>query len=202
MPTNLNALIRYKTINSCLYGGRRWTIEELIEACSNALADARGRYEPISERTIRDDLRIMRSDILEFNAPIKQESGHYFYWDPYYTIMNISISNSGLMDQIIKLLIELRATIQHPELESVLEKLSDLSKKRSYISQKHKEQKPDLEEGELLSEALPSTQDIKRVSKIQKVLKKSKIKPDEISEIAFLRRPKTLEWGEIFKILG
>ena len=163
MPTNLNALIRYKTINSCLYGGRRWTIEELIEACSNALADARGRYEPISERTIRDDLRIMRSDILEFNAPIKQESGHYFYWDPYYTIMNISISNSGLMDQIIKLLIELRATIQHPELESVLEKLSDLSKKRSYISQKHKEQKPDLEEGELLSEALPSTQDIKRV---------------------------------------
>jgi hypothetical protein len=60
-----------KTINTCLYGGkRRYNINELINACSNALDETRGRGIRISERTVRDDLRVMRSDILGFNAPI------------------------------------------------------------------------------------------------------------------------------------
>lgn len=124
MPTNLNALIRYKTINSCLLGGRRkWTIEELIIACSEALAEHRGRYEQVSERTIRDDIRIMRSDILGFNAPIVQEKGLYFYSDPVYSVMGIHITDSGLAGQIINLLQELRKQVNSPELETVLGKL-------------------------------------------------------------------------------
>jgi hypothetical protein len=117
MPANLNALIRYKTINSCLNGGRKWTIHELVEACSETLADTRGRYERISERTIRDDIRVMRSEILGFSAPIIQKDGLYFYSDPYYSIMTISFTDSGLIDQIIRILTDLRSTNQHPELE-------------------------------------------------------------------------------------
>ena len=49
------------------------TYNELIDACSNALDETRGRGIRISERTIRDDLRVMRSDILGFNAPIVQK---------------------------------------------------------------------------------------------------------------------------------
>jgi len=50
MPANLNALIRYKTINSCLSGGRRrWSIDELRERCSEALASDRGRYHCLGE---------------------------------------------------------------------------------------------------------------------------------------------------------
>ena len=38
MPANRNALIRYKTIDKCLQNRyRRWTLEDLIEACSDAL---------------------------------------------------------------------------------------------------------------------------------------------------------------------
>ena len=38
MPVNRNALIRYKTIDNCLRRrNRRWTLEDLIEACSDAL---------------------------------------------------------------------------------------------------------------------------------------------------------------------
>ena len=38
MPVNRNALIRYRTIDKCLQNRRRkWTIENLIEACSEAL---------------------------------------------------------------------------------------------------------------------------------------------------------------------
>lgn len=128
MPANLNALVRYKTINSCLYGGRRkWAIDELIDACSEALGESRGRYERISERTIRDDIRVMRSDILGFNAPIRQERGLYFYDDPGYSIMSVGITDMKLIDRIIKMLIDIRSEVKHPELEIVLERLLKIS---------------------------------------------------------------------------
>ena len=147
MPANLNALIRYKTINSCLHGGRRkWSIDELIDACSDALAESRGRYESVSERTVRDDIRVMRSDILGFNAPIEQNKGLYFYSDPGYSIMSVSITDSGLASQIINLLSELKTTVNHPELEGILEKLrymtgwSNVSEKaRSSVKKSYKE---------------------------------------------------------------
>jgi hypothetical protein len=128
MPSNLNALIRYKTINSCLYGGvRRWSIAELIDACSGALMESRGRYTRISERTIRDDIRIMRSEILGFNAPIKQKEGLYYYSDPKYSIMSAGITDSVLAERVIRLLLEIRNQVRHPELEIILEKLREIS---------------------------------------------------------------------------
>ncbi len=127
MPANLNALIRYKTINSCLAGGRRrWSIDELRERCSEALASDRGRYATVSERTLRDDIRVMRSDILGFNAPIKQEGGLYFYSDPAYSILSFSITDAGLAEQILGLLLKIRGKVKHPEMELILEKLSTL----------------------------------------------------------------------------
>jgi hypothetical protein len=130
MPANLNALIRYKTINSCLYGGRsRWTIKELMDACSEALAETRGRYNSISERTIRDDFRIMRSDILGFNAPIIQERGLYFYSDPEYSIHNLRITDAGLADKIYIFLLGLRSEMKHPEIEIILKQLCQLTKR-------------------------------------------------------------------------
>ncbi len=40
MPANKNALIRYKTIDNCLRNRyRRWTLDDLVEACSDALYD-------------------------------------------------------------------------------------------------------------------------------------------------------------------
>jgi hypothetical protein len=127
MPANLNALIRYKTINSALYGGhRRWSIPELIEKCSGALAEYRGRYETVSERTIRDDIRVMRSDILGYNAPIAQYKGLYYYSDEDYSIMTISFTDSGLVERIIRFLGEIKPEVAHPELEIILEKLKAL----------------------------------------------------------------------------
>lgn len=121
MPTNLNSLIRYKTINSCLYGGRRrWSIDELIDSCTAALADATGRYKRVSERTIRNDLRIMRSDILGFNAPIIQRGGLYYYDDPRFSIATLALTDSGLIERLIKMLLDLRKNVKHPELERIL----------------------------------------------------------------------------------
>jgi predicted DNA-binding transcriptional regulator YafY len=127
MPANLNALIRYKTINSALYGGnRRWSILELTEKCSSALAEYRGRYKTVSERTIRDDIRVMRSDILGYNAPISQQKGLYYYADPEYSIMTIRFTDSALVERIILFLREIKPEVAHPELEIILEKLNAL----------------------------------------------------------------------------
>jgi predicted DNA-binding transcriptional regulator YafY len=155
MPANLNALIRYKTINSCLYGGRRrWTIDELREKCSEALAECRGRYTPVSERTIRDDIRVMRSDILGFNAPIKQEGGLYFYSDPGYSIMNLRITDSGLAEQVLGLLMKLREKVNHPEMEIIVEKLCRLLD-REYEPVAEKTSRVIIHKNAILTEDLP-----------------------------------------------
>jgi len=154
MPANLNALIRYKTINSCLSGGkRRWTIDELRERCSEALAESRGRYTPVSERTIRDDIRVMRSDILEFNAPIKQEGGLYFYSDPGYSILSLSITDTGLAEQVLGLLMKLRDKVSHPEMEIIVAKLCRLLD-REYEPASAKIGKVDISEKSIITEDL------------------------------------------------
>ena len=49
MPVNKNALLRYKTIDNCLRNrARKWTLENLIDACSDALYEYTGKDEYIS----------------------------------------------------------------------------------------------------------------------------------------------------------
>lgn len=190
MPANLNALIRYKTINSCLKGGRRkWSIGELIDACSDALAESRGRYESVSERTIRDDIRVMRSDILGFNAPIEQNKGLYFYSDPGYSILSISISDSGLAMQIIKLLSELKPTVNHPELETILMKLMHMTG-RSGVREEARVSKKSYKESANFDLCMPEP------SKAQEA------ESDMKSDIRFsILSSDVVEWGDVMEII-
>ena len=191
MPANLNALIRYKTINSCLQGGRRkWSIDELIAACSDALAESRGRYESVSERTIRDDIRVMRSDILGFNAPIEQKRGLYFYSDPGYSIMTISISDSGLAMQIINLLSELRTTVNHPGLETILEKLRHMTGWNE-VAEESRLSKKSIKESASFGQRMPAPAKAEEAEKDQ-----------VLSDINFsLLSRDDVAWGEVFQIL-
>ncbi|SEA36439.1 hypothetical protein SAMN05216365_10575 [Porphyromonadaceae bacterium NLAE-zl-C104] len=71
MPQNKNALIRYRTIDKCLQNRyRQWTLEDLIEACSEALYEYEGRKVNVSKRTVQLDIQTMRSEKLGYNAPI------------------------------------------------------------------------------------------------------------------------------------
>ncbi len=129
MPANLNALIRYKTIDQCLRNPhRKHDIQSLKEACSEALAEYRGVYKGVGERTIRDDIRVMRSDILGFNAPIVYNDKHYSYSDPDYSIFNTSIREKKLLDKIYKLLLEEWQNIEHPDFLEVLKKLAKITR--------------------------------------------------------------------------
>ena len=108
MPVNRNALIRYKTIDSCLRRrNRRWTLEDLIEACSDALYEYEGIDKGISRRTVQMDLQMMRSDKLGYNAPIEvYDNKYYRYSDPDYSITNSPLTEDDmkLMGETVELL--------------------------------------------------------------------------------------------------
>ena len=121
MPANLNALIRYRTIDKCLSNPyREWTIGDLMEACSSALKENRGIYTGVSERTIREDIRVMRSDILGFNAPISQKNGNYYYEDRAYSIFNVTIRDSELLSRVLKFMLELKSETNHPGMDEII----------------------------------------------------------------------------------
>jgi len=97
MPVNLDALLRYHTINNCLQRcGRKWSWEELANACADyadEVAYRDSRNIP-SKRTIQNDIKIMRSGDLGYFAPIKTENGKYFYEDPDYSIKNATLNKN------------------------------------------------------------------------------------------------------------
>lgn len=99
MPLNRNALMRMRTIDACLRRRQRlWTIEDLQEACEDALYEYEGISE-ISTRTIRRDLQLMRSDKLGYNAPIiVVDKKYYTYEDPDYSITQLPLSKEDLAE--------------------------------------------------------------------------------------------------------
>lgn len=98
MPANRNALIRYKTIDNCLRNKyRQWTLEDLIDACSDALYEYEGIDKGISRRTIQMDIQVMRSEKLGYNAPIVvYDNKYYKYEDEDYSITNTPLSEQDL----------------------------------------------------------------------------------------------------------
>lgn len=108
MPANKNALIRYKTIDRCLRNRfRRWTIDDLTEACSEALYDMEGILKGVSVRTVQGDLQIMRSDKLGYNAPIEvYDRIYYRYAEPDYSISDMPLTEDDclLLKEAVKLL--------------------------------------------------------------------------------------------------
>ena len=108
MPVNKNALIRYKTIDRCLRNRfRRWTIDDLTEACSDALYEMEGIMKGVSVRTVQGDLQIMRSDKLGYNAPIEvYDRIYYRYADPDYSISDTPLTEEDcdLLKEAVELL--------------------------------------------------------------------------------------------------
>ena len=108
MPANKNALIRYKTIDRCLRNRyRRWTLDDLVDACCDALYDMEGISKGVCARTVQMDIQIMRSDKLGYNAPIVVfDKIYYTYADPDYSIteMPLSMDDCLLIKEAITLL--------------------------------------------------------------------------------------------------
>ena len=129
MPANKNALIRYKTIDRCLRNRyRRWTIEDLVDACSDALYDMEGIRKGISLRTVQGDIQMMRSDKLGYNAPIEvYDQRYYRYADPQYSITDMPLSEDDflLIKKAVDLLGKNENQPQNGEIYKVLKKVKN-----------------------------------------------------------------------------
>ncbi len=132
MPLNRATLIRISTIDKCLQNRyRRWTINELIDACTDALAEFEGRSNPVSRRTFQNDLALMRSDRLGYNAPIVvRENKYYEYEDPDYSITHLPLNDEGL-DALNSALDILRQLQVFPQLASSIDIISKLNEQIS-----------------------------------------------------------------------
>ena len=129
MPVNKNALLRYKTIDNCLRNrARKWTLDGLIDACSDALYEYTGKDEHISRRTIQLDLQKMRSDELGYNAPIiVKDKKYYTYEDPDYSITNIPLTENdlSLMSEAVGVLKQLSGFSALSGMEDIVGRLED-----------------------------------------------------------------------------
>ncbi len=129
MPANKNALIRYKTIDNCLKNKyRRWTIEDLVEACCDALYDCEGITKGVSLRTVQSDIQIMRSDKLGYNAPIEvYDNKFYRYADPDYSITKMPLSKNDydVIREATDMLRQLSDFEQFERLDDLIGRLDD-----------------------------------------------------------------------------
>lgn len=129
MPANRNALIRYKTIDQCLRNRRkRWTLEMLLDAVSDALYEYEGIDKGISRRTIQGDIQMMRSDKLGYNAPIIiKDKKYYTYDDPAYSITNKPLSEQDLhrINEAVEMLRQFKGFSHFSRLNEVVQKLED-----------------------------------------------------------------------------
>ncbi len=123
MPITKNALIRYKTIDRCLRNRyRKWTLDDLVDACSNALYDMEGIEKGISTRTIQSDIQMMRSDKLGYYAPIEVYNNKFYrYADPDY-----SISNNPLTTEDYNLVLKAFSIIKKRNNENKMDELSTI----------------------------------------------------------------------------
>jgi hypothetical protein len=130
MPANLNALIRYKQIDRCLKNPFvDCTIQKMQELCSEALGEFRGIYKQVSERTIRDDIRVMRSEMLGFNAPIELKDGVYYYTDKDYSIFDIPVRDAGLLEEVYEMLKNEHNNLPENQVTTILNKIALLINK-------------------------------------------------------------------------
>ncbi len=129
MPVNRNALIRYRTIDNCLQNRhRKWTLNDLIEACSEALYEYEGIDKGVSRRSVQADIEMMRSDKLGYEAPIiVVDKKFYTYADKNYSITNIPLSHQDMkvLDEVSGLLKQFKGFSHSTDLTEMVSKLED-----------------------------------------------------------------------------
>lgn len=129
MALNKNALIRYRTIDKCLQNyHRKWTLNDLIDECSDALYEYEGKDTNVSKRTVQLDIQLMRSDKLGYNAPIVVYDKRYYKYDvPNYSITDIPITevDMSVLSEAVEMLKQFKDFSLFSELGGIIQRLED-----------------------------------------------------------------------------
>jgi len=129
MSQNKNALIRYKTIDKCLQNHyRQWTLEDLMEACSETLFEYEGKENSVSKRTTQLDIQLMRSEKLGYNAPIEvYDKKFYRYADDEYSITDIPLTETDInvLTETVSMLKQFKDFSLFSDVSDILQRLED-----------------------------------------------------------------------------
>lgn len=129
MATTKNALIRYKTIDRCLQNQyRNWTLDDLMDACSEALFEYEGKENSVSKRTVQLDIQLMRSDKLGYNAPIVvYDKKFYKYDEEDFTITDIPLTETDInvLTETVSMLKQFKDFSLFSDVSDILQRLED-----------------------------------------------------------------------------
>lgn len=128
MPTNKNALLRYRILDQCFSDfHHKYDIEGLLDKVNEALYDRYGIE--VSIRQIRDDIKFMR-DRITYNAPIvaypyEGRKCYYRYEDCHFSIFNSELTTDEItsLRTTIDLLSRFRGVPSNAWLENVISNL-------------------------------------------------------------------------------
>ncbi len=130
--------MRYKTIDRMLRKGRRATLEELIDACNDALLEANG-YGGVSRRTVQHDIQEMRySSELGYYAPIiVVDRKFYKYEDHDYSITDVPLTEEDLrhLSEAVGLLKQMSSFKGFDDVEDAVNRLEDHLSSMRYHSE-------------------------------------------------------------------
>ena len=161
MSSNKNALIRYKTLDKCLKNKyKKYTLEDLMDECSEALFEFEGKETFVSKRTVQLDLQNMRSEKFGYEAPIEvYERKYYRYSDTDYSIHQISVNENDLktMNNAVQILKQFKDFSMFKEMNGVIQKLEDSihsTNQKSIIHLDKNEQLKGLEHIDILYESI------------------------------------------------
>ena len=98
MPTNKHAFIRYQALNKCFRNiGKRYFIENLVEACNEAIYNYTGEQYGVKKRQVYSDIKFMESHSGFSITLVRKKESHktyYSYADPSQSINSHPISET------------------------------------------------------------------------------------------------------------
>lgn len=140
MATNKHATIRYHALDQCFSNpGRKYFIEDLIEACNSSIYEYTGSPEGIKRRQVFDDIKFMESE-QGWSIPLdKIRDGkrvYYRYSDKNYSIKKQAINESEVnqLKETLSILSRFKGMPQFDWMEEMLIRLESTFKLKSTIN--------------------------------------------------------------------
>ena len=107
---------------------RQWTLDDLIEAVSEALFEYEGKENTVSKRTLQLDIQMMRSEKLGYNAPIVvYDKKYYKYEDEDFTITDIPLTETDInvLTETVSMLKQFKDFSLFNDVSDILQRLED-----------------------------------------------------------------------------
>jgi predicted DNA-binding transcriptional regulator YafY len=138
MATNKHATIRYHALDRCFSNhGRKFFIEDLINACNEAINEFSGIEDGVKRRQVYDDITFMESD-QGWNIQLeRRKDGKRVYYR--YSDKSFSIKNQGInqyeaeqLKETLSILSRFKGLPQFEWVEEIQIRLEDTFKLKSY----------------------------------------------------------------------